>query len=79
MSRTTVVLPEDLRFRARERARRDGITFAELVRQAIVARLGSPGEGIEEDPVFGDVLVYEGAVPPSLSEEHDVDLYGETT
>jgi hypothetical protein len=79
MSRTTVVLPEELRLRAKERARRDGIAFAELVRQAIEARVGSPGDRVEEDPLFGDVPIYDGDVPSDLSAEHDAYLYGEAS
>jgi hypothetical protein len=77
MSRTTVVLPEDLRLRAKERARRDGMSFAELVRQAVEARVGAPSGRVEEDPLFGDIPVFEGVVPPTSSENHDVELYGE--
>jgi hypothetical protein len=78
MARTTVVLPEELRLRARERARREGISFAELVRQAVETRLGTPSQAAEEDPLFADVPVYDGVVPADLSEDHDAHLYGET-
>jgi hypothetical protein len=77
MSRTTVVLPEDLRLRAKERARRDGMSFAELVRQAVEARVGAPSDRTEDDPLFGDIPVFEGVVPGTLSENHDAELYGE--
>jgi hypothetical protein len=78
MNRTTVVLPEDLKLRAKERARRDGIPFAELVRQAVEARVAVP-HAQDVDPLFGNLPVYEGFVPPNLSEEHDEELYGEAT
>lgn len=77
MSRTTVVLPEDLRLRAKERARRDGMSFAELVRQAVEARVSAPSDRTEDDPLFGDIPVFEGVVPGTLSENHDAELYGE--
>lgn len=76
MARTTVVLPEELKLRARERARRDGIPFAELVRQALESRLATPVGRAEEDALFGDIPIFEGPVPPTLSEDHDVELYG---
>jgi hypothetical protein len=77
MHRTTVVLPEALRLRAKEQARREGIPFAELVREAIEARLGEPTGRFDEDPLFSDIPVFDGPVPADLSEEHDTDLYGE--
>jgi hypothetical protein len=73
--RTTVVLPEDLRLRAQERARRDGIPFAELVRQAVEARIGTPPASAAQDPLFRDVPVYRGPAPADLSTEHDRYLY----
>jgi len=76
MNRTTVVLPEELKLRAKERARKDGIPFAELVRQAIESRLEAPGFRPQDDPLFGEVPVHDGPVPPSLSEDHDDHLYG---
>jgi hypothetical protein len=30
-----------------------------------------------EDPLFKDVLVYDGPVPPDLSENHDDYVYGD--
>jgi hypothetical protein len=77
VNRTTVVLSEDLKLRAREQARREGIPFSELVRQAIAARVDDPAGRVDEDPLFGDVPVYEGPVPANLSEDHDTDLYGD--
>ena len=55
------------------------MSFAELVRQAVEARVGAPSGRTEEDPLFGDIPVFEGVVPPRLSEDHDVELYGELT
>ena len=79
MNRTTVVLPQELKLRATERARREGIPFAELVRQAIESRLDSPSPRVGDDPLFDDVPVFEGAVPPNLSEDHDAYLDGESS
>ena len=77
MPRTTIVLPEDLKLRAVEQARREGIPFSELVRQAIEARLESSSPRVGDDPLFDDVPVFEGAVPPNLGADHDTYLYGE--
>ena len=79
MIRTTIALPDELRLRAIERARQDGIPFAELVRQAIEARLSAERVPVEEDPIFGDVLVYDGPVPRDTSVDHDAYLYDETS
>ena len=75
MPRTTVVLPEELKLRATQRARQEGIPFAELVREALESRLATPTRRAGDDPLFADVPVYDGPVPPSLSEDHDAYLY----
>jgi len=75
MTRTTIMLPEDLKLRAQETARDLGISLAELIRETLERRLeGVPGD---DDPLFKDVPVYEGPVPADLSEQHDRYLYGE--
>ena len=55
----------------------EGTPFSELVRQAIESRLESSSPRVGDDPLFDDVPVFEGAVPPNLSEDHDTYLYGE--
>ena len=56
-----------------------GIPFAELVRQAIEAHLAVPSDRVDEDPLFGDIPVYEGPVPANVSDDHDAYLYGDVT
>ncbi len=75
MTRTTIMLPEDLRLRVRERARERGIPFAEFVRQALEARLGTPSDRPEEDSLFAEIPVYDGPAPVDLAAEHDRYLY----
>lgn len=75
MTRTTIMMPEDLKLRAQEAARELGISLAELIRETLERRL--EGKPSDEDPLFKDVPVYEGAVPANLSEQHDRYLYGE--
>lgn len=75
MTRTTIMLPEDLKLRVRERARERGIPFAEFVRRALEARLGTPGDRLEEDPLFAEVPVFDGPAPVDLAAEHDKYLY----
>lgn len=75
MTRTTVMLPEDLKLRAQERARERGIPFAELVREALEARLGTPAERRDDDPLFAEAPVYDGPAPADLAASHDRYLY----
>jgi hypothetical protein len=76
MTRTTIMLPEDLKLRAQEIAGRLGISLAELIRDTLERRLDARPDW-QDDPLFADVPVYEGAVPQDLSQEHDRYLYGE--
>lgn len=76
MTRTTIMLPEDLKHRAQETARRLGVSLGELIRESLESRLDGRGSR-DEDPLFQDIPVYRGEVPDDLSEEHDRYLYGE--
>ena len=73
MKRTTLMIPEDLRARAKSRAIELDISLGEFIRQAIDEKLSEPSE----DSLLSDTAVYEGPVPPDLSENHDRYLYGE--
>jgi hypothetical protein len=76
MTRTTIMLPEELKVRAQEKAREVGISLGELLRESLELRLGVPGDRLE-DPLFSNVPVYDGPAPEDLSEEHDRYLYGD--
>lgn len=76
MTRTTIMLPEGLKLRASRRARELGISLGELIRESVERRLDA-GASLGEDPLFSEVPVFEGSVPPDLSEEHDRYVYGE--
>lgn len=76
MTRTTIMLPEDLKLRAQEAARRLGVSLGELIRESLESRLEARGAR-QDDPLFEDVPVYHGDVPADISEEHDRYLYGE--
>ncbi|MFW6012510.1 MAG: CopG family transcriptional regulator [bacterium] len=76
MTRTTIMLPEDLKLRAQETARRLGVSLGELIRDSLESRLDVTGDR-QDDPLFRDVPIYDGEVPSDLSEEHDRYLYGE--
>ena len=57
MTRTQVYLPEDLRRRIDERARLEGKTLAEVVRDALARYLGEPVEDLASalESTFGSV------------------------
>jgi hypothetical protein len=78
MNRTTIVLPEELKLRAQERARRSGISLAEFIRQSLEAQLRSAAGRPQVDPLFADVPIYRGPVPADLSVDHDRYLYDES-
>jgi len=75
MNRTTIMLPEELKRQAQERARVAGISFGELVRRSLTATVSTPPPNRVEDPLFADSGTYLGQVPSDLSEEHDQYLY----
>jgi len=75
MNRTTIMLPEELKRRAQERASADGISFGELVRRSLAATVSTPPPQRTEDPLFADSGTYLGQAPSDLSEEHDQYLY----
>jgi hypothetical protein len=76
MTRSTIMLPEELKVRAQDKARELGMSFGELLRESLERRLGVPGDRLE-DPLFANVPVYDGPAPEDLSEEHDRYLYGD--
>jgi hypothetical protein len=77
MHRTTLMLPPDLKTRAQSRAREMGISFGELVRQALESELSAPPGRRDDDPLFADVAVFGGEAPADLSAAHDRYLYDE--
>ena len=50
MKRTTVFLDESLERRLKQRARRDGKSFAQCVREAVAAYVASPAAGQRKLP-----------------------------
>jgi hypothetical protein len=70
MKRTTIMLPDDLRRRARARARRRSISLGKLIRDSLDASLLLASCDSERDPLFEDV-VFDGPTPRDLSRRHD--------
>lgn len=70
------MLPEELKVRAIRQARALGISFGELVRQALAQSLAQ-ARVARTDSLLSDSAVFEGPCPADLSLEHDRHLYGE--
>lgn len=77
MRRTTLMLPEQLRFLGQRHARERGISFGALLRELLEERLDREAPGPDEDPFFSDKRVWTGPVPADLSARHDDYLYGD--
>ncbi len=78
MKRTTIMLPDDLKMQAHNRARVMGISLGEFVRESLETVLSQrEDEKPTEDSLFADNAVYEGKAPRDLSKNHDRYLYGE--
>lgn len=77
MHRTTIMLPEGLKARATQRAARLGISFGQLVREALEAHLGEVYAEPGADPLFAHDVVYDGPAPTDLAARHDAFLYGD--
>lgn len=80
MKRTTIMIPEDLKAKALNRASMLGISFGGFVRESIERALKNPNfqqSGRGEDPFFADDAVFRGDAPDDLALNHDEYLYGE--
>jgi len=77
--RTTVTLPSQLKQRAVARAREQGISFGEFVRQAVEKSLATPPKGAKRkktgDPFWDNLKFVEGG-PRDASTRLDDYLYG---
>lgn len=77
MRRTTIMLPERLRVRAAEHARKRGVSLGGLIRESLTARLESLAATSQRDPFFADDAVFRGPAPADSSRDHDRYLYGD--
>jgi len=75
MHRTTIMLPEDLKTKAKELSRKKGLSLGEFVREAMRDLLKKSEEDTG-DTFFCDKAVYHGPAPIDLSGNHDEYLYG---
>lgn len=78
MKRTTIMLPGDLRAKAKRVAKARGVTLGELVREALADKIAAPGGA---DAIFRPVALPEDVdlsrVPRDLAGNHDKYLYGD--
>lgn len=78
MTRTTLLIPEDLRRSSFAEARRRGLSFGAFVREALRDALRQAHEaGRVGDSFLDDSGVYAGPVPTDSSTRIDDALYGE--
>ena len=76
MFRTTILLPQELKSRAEEKARRLGLSLGEFIRKSILVSLKSGEKTKANDPFWNDKALYAGKVPKDVSKHHDKYLYG---
>ena len=73
------MIPDDLKDQAAKWARERGVSFGELVRQALrdcLERAAAKKAGFADDPMFVDTAVFDGDALPDAAAAHDDHLYG---
>ena len=75
MTRTTVMMPEDLKIRAARRANAVGISLGEFIRESLEKALRTNPVGSLDDPFLNDNAVFGGDTPVDLALDHDKYLY----
>ena len=77
MDRTTVMLPGDLKLKAKRKAANMGISLGELIRVSLKTQIEEKTDTLQDDPFLSDNSVFSGNVPDDLSLNHDKYLYGD--
>jgi len=72
MKRTTIILPEQLKYQAEQRAKKDGISLAEFIRESIRKNLKSE---IKQDSLFADEEYFFEHSEHDIAKNHDDYLY----
>ncbi len=78
--KTQVYFPEELHRQLKEYAKQQGVSMAEVIRQATTQLLLSqshPPEDSEHDPIHGIVGMIKGAGVTDASQDHDRYIYGQ--
>jgi hypothetical protein len=86
MTRTTIMLPEEVKRRAMTEARKLKVSFADFVRQAVTEKLPRESKGVDRlnrrrnDPLFrllDRLPLAAGATATDVTARHDDYLYGD--
>ncbi|HHO55481.1 MAG TPA: hypothetical protein ENK21_03760 [Trueperaceae bacterium] len=72
MKRTTIILPEQLKYQAEQHAKEKGISLAEFIRESLRKNLNSE---IKRDSLFADENYFRGHSEHDVAENHDDYLY----
>ncbi len=73
------MIPDELKEQAAKRARERGVSFGELVREALrdcLERAAAKKSNFADDSVFVDTAVFDGDAPRDAATRHDDHLYG---
>lgn len=76
MTRTTIMLPEDLKARVSKIAHLKGMTLGQLIRESLNHVIEDVGAKAESDPFWSDRSVFKDAGPADAAKNHDAYLYG---
>ena len=76
MKRTSIMLPQQLKMQASQKATRLGISLGEFIRKSLLSALRESQKKSGKDPLFADGAVFHGKTPKDLSKNHDDYLYG---
>lgn len=78
MNRTTVMLPGDLKLKAKRTAANMGISLGELIRLSLKIEVEGKADIVQDDSFLSDKAVFSEEVPNDLSLNHDRYLYGDS-
>lgn len=69
MQRTTIMLPEELKYKAMQTAAKRGISLGELIRDSLEQACAAEPESA--DPFYSDTKAFTGDIPEDISAKHD--------
>ncbi len=75
MSRTTVMLPTELKARAMRLARSKGLSLSDFIREIVITAVQESTQQDGADPLFADNAVFDGPSPTDVAKHHDRYLY----
>ncbi|MBP7282673.1 MAG: hypothetical protein KBA66_13910 [Leptospiraceae bacterium] len=76
MTRTTILLPLDLKKKTEGIAREKGISMGEYIRILLDQSIAMQSNSMNKDPFFSDKAVFTTKAPKDLAKNHDAYLYG---